>query len=438
MFEAIPNELIFLILSHCDSKRDLHSLIAASPCCYRVFASSPGSVLLPLLRRIVPSALWRDFAAVCRADIFTQTDATTGSIARKEDVCLFLDRYFGSGFDIPSDKASIVAAFRLHATISYFVSDYVNTAAGEIAFLAEHGVDGSACSVRPGRSIRSSSPDSSSLPLQGRTSRTTDATAFKTVSSAEHVRFFRGFLRLELQSRVFRRARRIFPMIPGREQYDLFLRRMPPWAVEELTCAHDYLTRGIWDALHESRRCTSPNDDPRRHFGIDLPFTPPTLQTSAWLVFVSGLLLHGMDFLYDVLVTQKGNRAAGRQPDGRAAASGELKAGSVVSQFLVSALETARYHAEPIPTPELPEDEDDTDGPSWGFCEHVRRARITGRYLPVLQFQAHAAVRATGYVFWDAAKMRSDVMRNAIAGASGMSLEEYQDRYDRQHRRLGI
>ncbi|KAJ3489010.1 hypothetical protein NLG97_g6084 [Lecanicillium saksenae] len=409
MLETIPNELILLVLSSCDSTRSLHSLIVASPRCHRVFADSPESILLPLLRRAVSSEIWGDFAAVCSADAFTQPDSRD-PIAKAEEIGLFLDRYFGGGVEMPTDKASIVAGFRLLTITSDFVNDYVKQAMEEISFLAEHGSYGSACSILPNRMVQSSSPDSGRLLPPG-----------------GPARFFRGLLRLELQSRIFRHEQRVFTARPGRnlfgsEQFDLYLRRMQPWAVEELTCAHNHLMHRTWDALQKSSRLSTPHD------------------TIAWPVYVSGeLLLRGMDFLYDVLAIQNPGRVARQRQlldeEAGAAASGGLKAGSPIPEFLVGGLESAQFH-ELVSMPEPSADETDSDRPSWGFYEHVQRARIAGRYLPIMQAQAHAAVRAMGYVFWDAAKMKSDVMRNAMAGVTNMSTEEYHDRYDRQHRRI--
>lgn len=455
MFTTLPNELISSILAQCQSAPDLYRLLAASPCCYRVFADAPEPILHALLRRVVPAAVWGEFAAACRADKFTRTDGRGRPTAQKHDIADFLDGYFENGLgDILGDKASLVAALRLHATIRYFVGDYVRATANEITFLAEHGAHGGGGAGSTSSSVRRTSLYDSDSPYpEALRSKDTDAGVFTTPSPTETTRLYRGFLRLELQSRVFRHSYRVFAPSPGAiEQFRLFIRRLPPWAVEEMTCAHQYLLHGVWDALDESTNCTpaderqpqQPHPHPLRHFGIDLPFPLSGLQTSTWPLYMSSLLLRGADFLYDVLVTQKGHRAAGRQPN-TCAAPGERSSRmrQMVPHYLVSALELARHSDEPTGIPPEAssssggeEEEEDADAPSWGFCTHVRRARLAGRYLPVLQFQGHTAVRATGYVFWDAAKMRSDVMGNAIAGADSMSLEEYHDRYDRQYRRL--
>ncbi|KAJ4153489.1 hypothetical protein LMH87_009974 [Akanthomyces muscarius] len=454
MLENLPNELILQILAHCSSARDLHRFLTASPCCYRIFALSPETMLLSLLRGLVPASAWGDFAAVCHAGAFTCDDTDNEQpVLQKQDVPAFLDRYFNGGFGFPTTKAHLVAGLRLHATTTYFINDCVDKAAEEISFLAEHNLYGALgstfCSVRARQAEVS---DGISQCTSRSSSDTTDAAMFETLSSTETARLYCAFYRLEMQSRVFRHGQRSFSMLSGREQLDLFLRRLPPWAVEELTCAHQYFLYGVWDALKESINCgLASAESPLRHFGTDLPFVPSCLQSNrAWPLFLSGLVLRGVDFLYNVLVVQQNDRRFGRRlPEDSldTTSSGELEAGNMVPQFLVSALEIARcrQHAEEEPMRPAPEEdgedgeEKDAAGPSRGFCEHACRAGvIAGGYLPMLRYEEHEALRATGYVFWDRGKMRSDVMRNAVAGANGMDREAYYDRYGREHRSLVV
>lgn len=126
MLENLPNELILQILAHCSSARDLYRFLTASPCCYRTFALSPETILLPLLRGLVPASVWGDFAAVCHAGVFTCDDADNEQpVLQKQDIPAFLDRYFNEGFGFLTTKVHLVAGLRLHATITYFINDYL-------------------------------------------------------------------------------------------------------------------------------------------------------------------------------------------------------------------------------------------------------------------------------------------------------------------------
>lgn len=504
MFPELPPELILLILAECHSARDLYSLLAASPSCYRVFANARERTLLSVLRRVVPAPVMGHFAAVCHASAFTfdkedPVVETTNHDAN--DVSAFLDRYFSSGgggfggfggFGMPSTVADLMAAHRLHARISHFMSDYVRNAAAEMAFLAEHGVQRlDAFDFRPGRAIRSyqlhrgaHAADMAAAHFDGGESPgTIDTSVFEQTSPTEAARLYRAFLRLELQSRLFRRGssstHATRGAFLGREQFDLFLKKMEPWEVEEMTCVHQYFLYAAWDALKESIQCGGNDADSSTattdrqgggegdaeeidnvlyHFGQTLPFALTCLNDNLWPVFISAILLRGVDFLYSALVTQKGNRRQGRrrrldEQQSSSARPGELRAGTALPHFLVSALEIARFHTHPV-TP-LPtrqptavfggsmekregreEEEEDILRPSVGFCRHTQSSRVTDRYLPILKFEGHAAVRATGYVFWDARKIRSWTMDHVFEGANALSFERYHDRYGRHYKDL--
>ena len=204
----LPTEITSLILETLDSPQDLFSLISASARCFRVYNGSPQRALAAVLRNaILPNALPHAVAAV-RA-----MAAVAPGLRQNESLEAFLDEYFETeSFGFPADKESLIALCRLYSQTIYLIDGY-STRAMRTLGLERY--------VEP------------------------------SLSPTERARFQRAFFRHELYSRVFSvdHARTSHSRVPADEQFYLFLGRVDPWEVEEMSCVHHYFASLVGECI---------------------------------------------------------------------------------------------------------------------------------------------------------------------------------------------
>ncbi|KAM7192176.1 hypothetical protein V8F33_008450 [Rhypophila sp. PSN 637] len=256
----IAPELLILILSSTDSPRDLYSLISASAACFRTFVLNRNSVLLSVLRNALAPPVFYDLLAIAQAPTFSKDDDSNELAASAVDMVKpFLSRYFAGALEAPParDFHNVVSMCRIYNIVSRLTDLYFS---------------------HTSRLLMAPGPDSS-FPAESNKSP-------PPLSATERTRIQRAFFRHELYSRVFpigRRGGR--SLISPRDQYDLFLRCMNPWEVEEISSIHTHfviLAAGYFGDLEDqlvsafvscpgvrgsSRRSRSP---PRRRAGSTL------------------------------------------------------------------------------------------------------------------------------------------------------------------------
>ena len=229
LLDLVPPEILSMILCSVDSPIDLHSLISASPSCFRVFSLSSEKTLSAMLKNaILPGNLQHALA------VLHVPQRTTDFHSAKAATKTFLNEYFdGKSFPFPTDRSSIAALSRLCFQITRFIDDYATKALRDFdAFDPLQGRLLPSTSIRRGLCLDYDSTDTFS-PI--------------VLSYTERLRFQRAFFRHELYCKVFPLRQEDFysdpePLFPTYFQSDEFVRRITPWEVEEINCVHHYLT----------------------------------------------------------------------------------------------------------------------------------------------------------------------------------------------------
>lgn len=219
-FRNLPPELLSLILRNLNSPRDLHSLISASPSCLHAFLGNKYRILLWLcVKGIQPGAL-RDALALHHAPRRTVAHGRMGLRCNEgvepTDSEPFLSKYFSDAtFEPPTDMADLTELLRLQSLVSRFAHGYFKEATA----------------------------------LLGAPLAPSDPTIIGEVappSPTEWTRLQRAFFRYELYCRAFPSDKKpLYQCTHARDQCELFMDRLKPWEVEEITCVHNYLTRQV-------------------------------------------------------------------------------------------------------------------------------------------------------------------------------------------------
>jgi len=222
-FEILPVEMLTKILQSLSTPRDLASLIRASPGCFRTYIARPVPVISAILKTAIHPRVLHHALAVFYAP---ERDLLTPQLRSA-----YLDRYFlteGAGaesFALPRDKATLQTLWKLHSRTTYFLDDYTSKAAdllNDKPFRAH---------LRPG-------------------------TFAKPLSDKEHKRLQRAFYRHELYCRIFPvKCRCFFPntgsYVSAADQSALFLTKLEPWEIEEMSCVHYYFTTVTQDMVDD-------------------------------------------------------------------------------------------------------------------------------------------------------------------------------------------
>lgn len=446
MLETLASELITFILCECTSSKDLFRLLSASPTCLRVFCSAREQTLYTVLRNSVPAAVEIDIAAVCHAQDYNTNDGhntDTGRGLGMEGVNRFMDAYLDGGFALPTSRAELVAAHRLMNRVTYFVDAFVDAADAQMKELSDDWnrrmeerdarraakalQDGQSPAVRVlGQSItwvKRTALSFQTKPLPEPPS--PDRAIVQKMSQTELTRLHRAVLRLELLGCL---CRTTSPALTCDEQAQCFLSRLPAWEVEEMACIHAFYTHRLWNALAESVRCVpgrrKEGRHSARHLGIDMPFTVEDLNSREWPLYLAGLTVRGVGFLYNALVEQKGRREGGRRPDPDAV-PGELVPGVAVSGFFVAAVDRLSTQRESSgPGERVGEDamkEDAGLGPTAAFMR-FSSPPYGSCYRGILKNERYNTLRYMGYILWDEERSEEGPVRVVTDWIHGMSL----------------
>lgn len=135
--ETLAPELLILIQRMVDSPRDLHSLISASPTCFRSFCLNRRQILLSVVvNGILPGAL-RHAVAICHVPPPVVSRSRQRKRRRHDpdipsnSLKAFLDKYFSEeAFDLLTNITDIATLFRLQALVSRFADEYFVRATG--------------------------------------------------------------------------------------------------------------------------------------------------------------------------------------------------------------------------------------------------------------------------------------------------------------------
>ncbi|KAJ3545848.1 hypothetical protein NM208_g2306 [Fusarium decemcellulare] len=419
--ETLPPELLSLILQAVDSSTTFHHLISASPSCLRAFSQSPSLILSAVLKNALPGGNLRHALAVL------QVPSTYDKIPA------FLEKYFdpSSTFDFPTNRASLLQLSGLCNCLSYLLDQFVEESLSDL-----HRHDAS--ENRGNLDEKQDLPSAVELP--------------PPLSASERVRLQRAFLRFELYCRVFPGHRgdpngptgRAAPTHRAAEQARLFLSRLIPWEVEEMCCIEQHfytlirrIIRDLDNALVTAVRTapgvvlpSSAKEPPlREHVGqVDLvPFenldeTDLTF-FSQWerLFFpdydnyMSSL---GLDFMYKLVMS------AGRQ---RLALVTLNSRESREEGFLREALDA---RARGVDWPHPPKDpaatdDDDTFSRNLGYRLFGKK-RGDNNYMLIFRARIdRLTIRHLGYVFWDAARIRSPAVYEKLVAAKRAPTDDF-------------
>ena len=232
-FNNLPPELLIHLQRSVDSPRDLHSLLSASPACLQAFLPRRIQILTSVLKNAIPPGALRHALAAIQPKPETFLDRVPGEEHRAAVTAIapFLLRYFSDEpLQVPEDVAGITTVLRLHALVSRFSNEYF---------------------LHAGRRLGALTPQTP-LDALGRPV----SAEFPPMSLTERTRLMRAFYHYEIICRLFppkdayeiryanyenddgpREVRCL-----GREaQFELFVRWLQPWEVEEMSCVHNYL-----------------------------------------------------------------------------------------------------------------------------------------------------------------------------------------------------
>ncbi|KAL9573947.1 hypothetical protein ACKAV7_001891 [Fusarium commune] len=419
--ETLAPELVSLILQNVDSPRGLHDLIAASPACLRVFLQTPYLILAAVVRNALPSGTIKHYLAASQAPLRETRD----------EILLFLDEYFSasSSFEFPANQTDLISFCQLYHRVDYLVNLFLHQ-------MRQLGFDESILAP----------------------------------SSSESTRLHRAFLRYEIYCSVFAphdieqwEDPLLFHQFSGIEQFDLFLRQLTPWEVEEMACVQvyfalltgDYISQLeeqlieavknapglVWPSSPDSKpgeeadkkeeeEMVSKRDDMREFRNLDL--TSLLLFSKDGIYSSPDSITHmtslGLDFIY-LLCKSEGRRSElirMNSPDYR--------------EFLPEAL-----NHSPAWTPEdqdqgiSAEETDSLDDPSrenLGFILFGKNDNMGTAYLPIDPTGSHYSIlRRLGYVFWDSWRIQSPKMSDRLKAVEKMTYDEIHELFNRPWRK---
>ncbi|KAF5717629.1 hypothetical protein FGLOB1_2008 [Fusarium globosum] len=418
--ESLAPELVSIILQNIDSPRGLHDLITASPACLRVFLQTPYLILSAVVRNALPSGTTKHYLAASLAPLSPLRET-------RDEILLFLDEYFSATtpLEFPANQTDLVSFCKLYHRVDYLVNMFLHQ-------MRQLGFD-----------------DSILAP-----------------SSSESTRLHRAFLRYEIYCSVFA-PNEFEPLedpyqFSGVEQFDLFLRRLMPWEVEEMACvqvyfallAGDYVSQLeeqlieavkstpelVWPSSPDSKPeeqaekkeeegIVSRRDDMREFKNLDLTnlilFSKDGIYSSP--DSITHMTSLGLRFMY-VLCKSEDRRSElirSSSPDYR--------------EFLPEALSHS-----PAWTPEDPnqgistEETDSLDDPlreNLGFVLFGKNHNMGTVYLPIDPTGSHYSIlRRLGYVFWDSWRIQSPGVSDRLRAVEKMTYDEIHELFNKPWR----
>ena len=238
--QTLPFDLLFKITSSAQSLADLHSLILASRPCYNAFSIYRNSIIRSVLMTEMGPANYRELLAIVHIPPGVSTMGLYREVRRAssgnpktdtndetEEVYLitvlqpYLKHYFSTRpFEDPCDAGSTSQILWVYKIMRRLIDRYfVYT-----------------CKLLLGLWSSSSG---------NMLDYATGAALVAPLSRAERARLQRAFLRYELYSRLFPyedgKRSSVRSSISGKSQFDLFIRHLEPWEVEELCSIHRFL-----------------------------------------------------------------------------------------------------------------------------------------------------------------------------------------------------
>ncbi|KAK3182205.1 hypothetical protein K4F52_006574 [Lecanicillium sp. MT-2017a] len=422
--DQLPPELVFLVFERCSSAQSLYSLISASPHCYRIFASNPVQVLSRLLIALVPSCLRREVAAASEAAQFLPTAAKDEE--SEDQVKTFLDRYFGGqDFTFPNSKTSLTEAFQLHRKVCFLAEELAAKAAREARMLNRAMKQGHRYHLPDLVECEAAKPHELNM------------------LNSEETRLYRGFVRFELYCRVFQAGYRFgIGGISARDQFDVFIRHLSPWEVEEITSIHQHCMSIVGDTLYELEEVFQidvkafaiSEADPKDHDRSWKEKPDPYDVVDLHDLDLGNLCMFSDDFAYEYARSLGTMAAAGLSHAFQLATGGKDERFHLIRMnfpsmrdFLPAALEFGPVQDTMAEQSAASPDDDDPAHASFGYCMH-RRA-TDKKYSPILEPDSDYPVRMLGYAFWDAKRILSPTMCRALAVARHLSDEALCDRY---------
>ncbi len=266
------------------------------------------------------------------------------------------------------------------------------------------------------------------------------------LSSTENTRLYRSFLRFELYCRAFQdsyRFQRANGFSPG-DQFDMFIRRMAPWEVEEITCVQHYLTSFVSNALDgletefeaalmkvavaeaalEQRDRDSTNAT--QHLDL-IDLSDPDMGNLDMfsddfaynrILLLGTMVSPGLNYLFELATTPDKDRRFLMVRQNYA-----ILGKSLPAALELSPVEDAGY--------EQPENVPVNDPAHANLGYHLHRARTSKKYLPIRRRVNVYPIRVLGYVFWDSDRIRSANMSRALCIGTHLSDETLRVRYSR-------
>ncbi|KAM7205923.1 hypothetical protein V8F33_000753 [Rhypophila sp. PSN 637] len=241
-------DIAYEIASSAESLADLESLILASRPCYNAFSTHRNSILSSVLLNELGPANYRELLAIAHIPAGVSamgshgevrgafhSDLETDTNDKTDEACLiavlepYLEHYFSTRpFEDLRDPGSISQILQVYKTIRRITDRYF-AQTSELLMGVWTLSSGNMLDLNTGKAI------------------------LAPISRAETARLQRAFLRYELYSRLFpykevesggddprSRSIDIMSSISGESQFDLFIRRLEPWEVEELCSIHRF------------------------------------------------------------------------------------------------------------------------------------------------------------------------------------------------------
>lgn len=243
--DDLAPELLLIILHSVDRPRDLHALISTHSKCYYVFDANRKRVLTSVLKKAIPEGALRDALFACYAPpptpYYPISPPEILSYPFENDIVdpqlrlhshVRMSRYFtGDEPSFPTDIPDPHRLAGLSSLVDRFTDDYRHHVA---RILGKR--------VGPGDGGNWGPP-----------------VHFAPLSPDERTRIQRAFYRYEFYCRLFKCyddprypvLREGSSLFCAWEQNNLFVRRMDPWAVEEMSCIHNYLLSLAGDCVRD-------------------------------------------------------------------------------------------------------------------------------------------------------------------------------------------
>ena len=449
--DTLAPELLVMIQKSLDSPRDLSALIASSPVCLNIFTSHRVPILASvLINSIEPAALHHALAISHSPVLFIDDDPWLDQPPlQKAPPALqsSLDQYFNGSLELSTELSRLTSLCRIQSLVSRFSNDY---------FL---------------HATRLLEPQPQNAAGSAQT---------PPLSFTERTRLERAFFRYELYSRSFPLGPALSTdsVLSARNQFELFLKRLEPWEVEEMSCVHNYFTslvREVFIALEDRLVCTvlaaaglepqkgarppspgavtrgdDPHDnaappDPRCHPSSTETEDPDVvnggdhLNHDEELVPFDDLEFHGLSlfdrFRKDEVPCFISNMASfglenmARLLDGDDRQQNDMirKRAPFGRDFLPEALTRSTWlDSEPAYT-EVDVLDDDPHHPNLGyvlFAQKYRRRTYHKIYNQDYHRQGdleYNPLRERGYVFWDSARIKVPAVRQCLQEAKDVS-----------------